>query len=279
MVLVLAGGGLGPGYETGIVGDLVSRADKVYVETYTLAGSGWLLSWARRLAGERVVEAPRSLLEEGSRGVIEEARHSLVVVLVPGDPLVATTHRSLIVEAERLGVPWRVVPGVSGVCAAKTRSLLDFYKFGRTVTVPGPWRGVKAYSVIEYILANACAGLHTLLLLDVEPGGRGQLDPGEAARVILSLARDLGVEGFLAGAPVIVVERAGLPGERASMYRLGEVPVEGWRTPSSMALPGPLNPVEREALEAAYGWDPGPGLEPGEACRLLARVEDSQGDG
>ena len=279
MVLVLAGGGLGPGYETSIVGDLVSKADRVYVETYTLAGSGWLLSWARRLAGERVVEAPRSLLEEGSRRVIEEARHSLVVVLVPGDPLVATTHRSLIVEAERLGVSWRVVPGVSGVCAAKARSLLDYYKFGRTVTVPGPWRGIKAYSIIEYILANACAGLHTLLLLDVEPGGRGQLEPGAAAGVILSLARDLGVGGFLEDAPIIVLERVGLPGERASMYRLGELPGEGWRTPSSMALPGPLNPVERETLEAAYGWDPGQGLEPRQACRLLAGIQDSKGNG
>ena len=279
MVLVLAGGGLGPGYETGIVEDLVGRADRVYVETYTLAGSGWLLEWARRVAGDRVVAAERRLLEEGARGIVEEARHGLVVVLVPGDPLVATTHRSLIVEAERLGVPWRLVPGVSGVCAAKTRSLLDYYKFGRTVTVPGPWRGVRAYSVVEYILANACAGLHTLLLLDVEPGGRGQLSPGEAAEVILDLAGDLGVRGFLEEAPVVVVERAGLPGERAGMHRLAGVPRGGWRTPSSMALPGPLNPVEREALEAAYGWDPGPGLDRGEACRLLARVQDSYGDG
>jgi len=273
MVLYLVGAGLGPGYQGEVVDRLVREADTVYVEAYTMPGAGWLVDYARSRARGRVVVAARSVVEEGARGIVEEAREYSVVVLVAGDPLTATTHRSLLVEAARAGVPYRVVPGVSGVCASKSLSLLDYYKFGRTITVPGPWRMVRAYSIIEYLLANACAGLHTLALLDIDPETGRQYPPGEAAHYLLDLASELGVP-LLGGAPVIVVERAGLPGERVRLYpRLDGVPRGGeWGEPASLAIPGPLGRVEREHLEAAYGVDPGPGLDRGEACRYLGAV-------
>ncbi len=271
----MAGGGVGPGYQGGVLESLLRSADRVYVDTYTVPGAGWLVEYARGIAGGRVVEAGRSLLEEGAARVVEEARGGLVVVLVPGDPLIATTHRSLVVEAARRGVRYRVVPGVSGVCAAASASLLDYYKFGRTVTVPGPWRMVKAYSVVEYLLGNACLGLHTLLLLDIDPGGR-QYPPGEAAGQLLSLARELGADGLLSGAPVLVVERAGLPGERVTLHSLRGLAGDPgpWGEPASLVVPGRLHPSEREALEAVHGRDPGPGLDPGEACRLLEEARE-----
>ena len=276
MTLYIVGAGPGPGYQGRIVDQLVSSADRVYVETYTVPGSEWLVDYASGLAPGRVSEAPRSLLEEGARRLVEEASRSTVVVLVAGDPLVATTHRGLLYEAARAGVPYRVVPGLSGVCAAKSVSLLDYYKYGRTVTVPGPWRMVKAYSVVEYILSNACAGLHTLLLLDINPATGTQLPPNEAASTVLSLASELGA-GAIAGAPAILVERAGLEGERVTLYRsLQDLASAGgpWREPASIAVPGPLGPVEREHLEAVHGFDPGPGLERGIACRLLSTVSE-----
>jgi len=274
--LVLAGGGLGPGYVGGLVAELVRGGDVVYVDTYTVPGAGWLLEWARGVAGGRVVEASRGVLEEGAPRIVEEARSALVVVLVPGDPLIATTHRSLVVEAVRRGVEYRVVPGVSGVCAAKTASLLDYYRFGRTVTVPGPWRRVRAYSVVEYLLRNACAGMHTLLLLDIDEWGR-QYPPGDAVEQLLSLAGELGVS--LDGAPLLAVERAGLEGERVTLHRLPSVeePRGGWREPASLVVPGPLAAYEREALEAVHGVDPGPGL--AWACEALRELEGGDGDG
>jgi len=273
VVLYLVGAGLGPGYQGDVVDRLVREADTVYVEAYTMPGADWLVEYARARARGRVVVASRSVMEEGVRGVVEEARRGRVVVLVAGDPLTATTHRSLIVEAARAGVPYRVVPGVSGVCASKSLSMLDYYKYGRTITVPGPWRMVRAYSIVEYILANACAGLHTLALLDIHPETLRQYPPGEAVHYLLGLAGELGVP-HLRGAPVIVVERAGLSGERVRLYpRLDGVPRAGeWGEPASLAIPGPLGRVEREHLEAIHGVDPGPGLDREEACRLLGVV-------
>ncbi|MCE4599969.1 MAG: SAM-dependent methyltransferase [Desulfurococcales archaeon] len=254
MALILAGGGLGPGYQGRILEGVLARADVVFVETYTVPGSGWLVEYARGLAGDRVFEATRSQLEELASRVIERARRELVVVLVPGDPLVATTHRSLIAMASTENVEFRVIPGVSGVCAAMSLSLLDFYKFGRTITVPGPWRGVKAYSILDYIYSNACIGLHTLALLDISPGG-AQLDPASAARILTGLEGDMG-EKLVARASVIVVERAGLDSERITVYEsLAELAGEDgdWREPASIVIPGSPSPIEAEHVAQAYG--------------------------
>ncbi len=273
MPLILAGGGLGPGYQGRLLEEAVASADKVYVETYTVPGSSWLLDWARSVAGDRVVEAERRVLEESAYRLVEEARTRRVLVLAPGDPLIATTHRSLLAMARKEGVAVRVIPGVSGVCASKTLSLLDYYKYGRTVTVPGPWRRVKPYSVVYYILVNACSMLHTLVLLDFQEDK--VLTPSEAASTLVDIAGEVDA-GFLADTPLIVLERAGLEGEKATLYSSLEglaKSQERFGLPASLAIPGPLSRIERELLADYYGRDPGPGIDRGEACRAAKRLE------
>lgn len=254
MTLYLVGGGLGPGYQTGVLRDILAFSEKVYVETYTVPGSGWLLEYARENARGKVVEADRSMLEESVRLIVEEARSANVAILVPGDPLIATTHRSIIAAAAEAGIDHRVVPGVSGVCAAKALSLLEYYKFGRTVTVPGPWTASKPYSVLGYIYDNACIGLHTLLLLDVSPEGE-QLAPGRAAKILLELEEEAGLDA-LAGSSAIVVERAGYPEGRVKVYgELESLALEGasWSYPSSIVVPGELTPIDVEVIGRVHG--------------------------
>ncbi len=257
MVLVLAGAGVYPGSVSAEVSGLVAGADRVYVDTYTMPGSGWLLAWARRVAGDRVVEAGRDLLESRSSMVVEEARTSTVVVLVPGDPLIATTHVSLLAEAAARGVEWRVAPGISGVVASKAVSGLQYYRFGRTITIPGPWRGVRAVSVVSQLYGNLCVGLHTLLLLDVRGDG-SQLPPGEGASALLSLeeglASEMGFEPVLPGLLAAAVERAGTPEARVFWASLEELAGSGreWLEPSSLVVPGLIHGSESDVLSQLY---------------------------
>ncbi|MEB3851910.1 MAG: diphthine synthase [Desulfurococcales archaeon] len=258
MPLILAGAGVYPGSVTSEVAGLVASADRVYVDTYTMPGADWLLAWARRVAGERVAPASREALEARAREVVEEARRGTVVVLVPGDPLIATTHVSLLVEAAGRGVEWRVAPGVSGAVSAKVLSGLQYYRFGRTVTIPGPWRGVRAVSVVSQIYGNLCVGLHTLALLDVSEDG-SQLPPAAGAGTLVELegelARDMGVEeGVLPGLLAAVVERAGTPEARAYWGTLGGIASGGGsRAPSSIVVAGIVHPTEADVLEGLYG--------------------------
>ncbi|GAB6148645.1 diphthine synthase [Stetteria hydrogenophila] len=260
MPLVLAGGGVWPGSLTRELLELASAADRVYVDVYTSPGASWLASELERVAPGRVVRAGRDALESGAPGLVEEARRGLVLVVAPGDPLVATTHVSLLVEAARRGVEWRVAPGVSGVVAAKALSGLQYYRFGRTFTIPGPWRGVRALSVVDYAYTNVCAGLHSTLLLDVDGGGR-QLPPGEAAGILLSLeeeaAGEYGIEPFLHRLMALVISRAGEPGWLVGHARLPSLGGVEWSPPATIIVPAVIHPTEAEALQALHGVDPG----------------------
>ena len=261
MGLTLAGGGYAPGLQTVEVLESLKNANKVYVDTYTMPGARWLLDLARSYARGSVVAAERKVLEEGSSSIAREALDSNVVVLVPGDPLIATTHAALLAEAARAGATIRLLPGVSGVCAAKSLSLLHYYRFGRTITVPGPWRGVKAYSVVEAIYGNICVGLHTMLLLDVEEGGAGQLGPGEAVSILLSheaeLSMEAGYEPFLGRLPLLVVS-AGPNGSHFISIHEKMIAAEKLEHPEgriySLVVPAELHESEEWALREVYGF-------------------------
>ena len=274
MVLILAGGGLGPAYETRILEKILREADLVYVETYTVPGSEWLVDFSREVAGDRVIVAPRIQLEDRIHEIIEAARSKKVVILVPGDPLIATTHKSVLVESAKRGVLFRVIPGVSGVCASMSLSLLDFYKFGRTITVPGPWRMVRAFSILDYIYSNACIGLHTLALLDISQEGV-QLSPSKAAEIIMDLEENAETR-LLGKMPVIVIERAGLEGERVTVYaELESLRYDNihWREPASIVIPGHMSPIEIEHVKEVYGVEI-VGIPEKEACNAWRRLRE-----
>ena len=248
--LALAGGGLHEGHITRMLEELARCADQVLVETYTLTASEWLVDAVRGIAGEKVIEAHRSMLEEGAARLLERAGRGRVLVVVPGDPLIATTHRHLLAEARRRGIRTILVPGISGVCAAKTVTGLDYYKYGRVVTAPGPWRMVKPYSVLEAIYGNMCLGLHTLLLLDIDPVSGSQLEPCRAVSMLRGLEAEIGSD-ILSRAEIILVERAAMPGERISLLRCPST--SGVAEPASLVIPGRLARYEAEALADLHG--------------------------
>jgi len=258
LTLILAGAGLHVGTITLEVREAVERASRVYVDVYTMPQASWLAEWARGLAGDRVVEAGREVIESQSARIVEEASMGDVVVLVPGDPLVATTHVSLLAEASRRGVRWRVIPGISGVVASKTLAGLQYYRYGRTITVPGPWREVRAVSIVSHLYGNLCVGLHTLVLLDVADGG-AQLGPAQGASELLllekELASDVGFERVLPGLMAAVVERAGHPDARVHWGSIASI-AEGeggpWREPSSIVVPGIIHPTELDMIASLY---------------------------
>ncbi|MCE4625211.1 MAG: SAM-dependent methyltransferase [Desulfurococcales archaeon] len=278
--LALAGAGLERGHLTRRLIELAECADKVLVETYTLPGSKWIVDELSRIVGGRVVEADRSALEDYAYTLLDEARKERILVVTPGDPLIATTHRSLIPLARQMGVHVEIIPGISGVCCAKTRSGLDYYLFGKTITLPGPWRRVKPYSVLEGVAVNICSGLHTLLLLDIHPGTGDQLRPCEGLRMIQELEAEMGVEGFLDGIPFILVDRACMEGERveATIGVEGVCGLDPPRGPASLVVPGRAARYELELLpinvaRVLQGWTP-----PTEnACKLHPHLRTGVG--
>ena len=104
------------------------------------------------------------------------ASTSLVALLVVGDPLQATTHVDLQLQAAEAGIECRVFHGISITTLVTGAIGLSNYRFGRQTTLTYPYGGWVATSPLETIIVNRYTGLQTLALLDLDPTGLGTGD-------------------------------------------------------------------------------------------------------
>ena len=112
--------------------EVVKRADKVYVEFYTSILMGTSIKKLSSFFGKEIKLLERKDLEEESWKIVEEALKLNVVILTPGDPMVATTHSALKLEAEKKGVKTSIIHGASIVSAVCGLTGLHNYRFGKS---------------------------------------------------------------------------------------------------------------------------------------------------
>ncbi len=149
--------------------ELARKSDVVFVEFYTSKLMGSNLDRISEFLGREVVEIGRSDLEENCSKIIEIAKERDVAILVPGDPMIATTHSSLVLEAKRKGVEVRIVHSASIINAVCGLTGLHNYRFGKSATVSYPYGGTVSKTPVEVIRMNRSIDAHTLLFLDLHP--------------------------------------------------------------------------------------------------------------
>ena len=265
MTLYIAGFGTSIDYVTQRLLEVLREADKVYIDSYTSIAPGLDRETVSKLApSAEVVVADRRVLEEEQDSIIEEARVRNVVVLVPGDPMLATTHVTLRIEAVKRGVPVELIHGVSGLQAVVSFTGLQVYRFGRTVTLvyPEPDKGFKPFSTVEYIWDNLRRSLHTLVLLDLRLDQGRAMTIGEAIPILLQLEEELskeeGVEPMIPRSVLVGVARAGTREAKCVAGAPEKVVAFDYPPPPhSLIVTAPrLHPVEEEALRVFCGLDP-----------------------
>ena len=165
MALFFIGLGLGTAKDLTLKGiELMQRAEKVYLESYTS-----ILQCTRedieKIIKKKVQSAGRSDVENNAEALLNEAKTTDVALLVLGDPFVATTHVDLFLEAKKRGITTEVVHNAS-IISAIGETGLQVYKFGRTVSIPFQ---EDATTFFDGIVSNQKEGLHTLVLLDLNP--------------------------------------------------------------------------------------------------------------
>jgi diphthine synthase len=139
----------------------LKQSDRVYLESYTSFFNG-SLERLSTLCGKDVIPLKRSDLEEHpEENVLKPGEVSLLVL---GDPLVATTHSDIILRAEKLKIPVKVIHS-SSVYSAVGETGLQNYKFGRTISLAYPEPNHFATSPYDYLKENKMRGLHTLAYL------------------------------------------------------------------------------------------------------------------
>ena len=166
--------GMGPGRLSAMSLEAVEAAKAADVRRY----EAYTALWPRSELD--AFEAAVGSIEKVMRPEVEQpdvlfelARTSLVALLVVGDPLQATTHVDLQLQAAEAGIECRVFHGVSITTLVTGAIGLSNYKFGRQTTLTYPYGGWGATSPLEVIAVNMHQNLHTLALLDLDPTGEG----------------------------------------------------------------------------------------------------------
>jgi diphthine synthase len=252
-MLFLVGAGLSEGGLTEEALELLKRTEvKVFAEKYT----GWFgerIPDLERKIGKKVALLERSGLEDNITEMVELASKDDIAVLVAGDPLVATTHKIVFIEAKEAGVKVSVVHASSIIGTAMGESGLDFYRFGQICTIPKWSDHYKPVSFYETIEKNLKNGLHSILLLDYDPQV-GSIQPAYAAD-LLSQAEKIYKRGIIKPSmKMVVLHNLSLKGEQKLLLTLEEV--KGLRLnegPTIMILPAKMSEVEVESTAAMLG--------------------------
>jgi diphthine synthase len=223
------------------------QASSVFAEFYTNIMPGLDRKKLELLLGKKVVVLSRAQLEdEGGKRIVEAAKRERVAFLVPGDPMIATTHISIRLELAKKGIPSKIIHGPSVTSAICGVTGLQSYKFGKSVTLPQE-PGVPG-SLLDTVRDNKTRGLHTLILLDVRPEMAQQLTIGEAA------AKLLAADPALGSRMGIGVARIGSEDQFVLSARLEKLQNQDFGgIPHCLVIPGRLHFMEVESLKVFCG--------------------------
>lgn len=147
----------------------IKKADYIFAEFYTSPMPGFKIEDFERIAGRKdiTIVSRKNIEDEDGRIILEKALHGRAALLVPGDPMIATTHIALRVRAEKMGIKTKVIHGASILSAAIGLSGLQNYRFGKCVTIPFAEGGFISQTPYIVISENKARNLHTLCFLDV----------------------------------------------------------------------------------------------------------------
>ena len=238
---------------TGISGELSGEAikaclsSKVYLDAYTCMLQKERLSEIKDQIKSTPIPLARNGLEEGAKSLARESVSSDIAILVPGDPLMATTHKTVLSEAKKAGATWCVIHSSSISSAAIGESMLDFYKFGRVATVPAWSDHYKPTSFYEIVSGNAKAGMHTLLLFDYDSKKESSLSFGEAYKIMALAEKEHGSGVLSEDSKAIFLHNIGIRGQAVKKGRLSKADeIEYQNGLNSIIIPSDLSYIESE---------------------------------
>ena len=161
---------------TGIAFDLTLSAieelkecGEIYIERYTNPISDKNIAALEKSCGKKINLIGRNEVESDFLIKKAENANSNIALLCSGDPLNATTHISLVIEAKKRNIKTKIFHNSSIYTAAIGKSGLQAYRFGKSASLVNPRENYKPTSSLDIIRENLVRNLHTLVFLDTEP--------------------------------------------------------------------------------------------------------------
>ncbi len=216
--------------------EIVKRCKRVYLESYTV-NFPYSLGELSESIGKKIDPADREKVE--SLELVDEAEKMDVALLIYGSPLTATTHISLIQEAKRLGIKYRIIYGAS-ILDAIAETGLQLYKFGKIASMPAWKKSYEPDSFMKVVQENLSMKAHSLILCDID------LEFQEAVKQLEKSAKNYEIP-----LKKLVICQALGTKHRKILYRDFEEVKEysGIKSPYSIIIPSKLHFLEKEVLE------------------------------
>jgi diphthine synthase len=232
----------------------VKTAYTVFIELYTSLLPGFSMERLKKVSGKNVCAVSRKEIEErNGKSILESAETGKTVLLVPGDPLIATTHVALRIEAEKHRIKTRVVHGASILSAVIGLSGLHNYKFGKSVTIPFPDE-TSSKTPHTVVAQNKKLGLHTLCLLDINTEEDRYLNIRDGLKALLEADARKKTKTVTMDTLAVGLARAGSenPTVKAGFVK-NLLDYDFGKPPHSLIFPGKLHFMEAEALIVLAG--------------------------
>ena len=227
----------------------IKNCDKVYAEFYTAVLTGTNLEKIEKKIGKKIVVLSREETEKG-KSILELAETKNVVFLTCGDPMSATTHIDLRLNASKMGIKTKIIHGSSIFTAVPGLLGLQNYKFGRTTTLAYPDKDyfpTSPYNVIDF---NKKLGLHTLVLLDIQAEKKRFMTANEAMKLLLEMEDKINGNVFKQDNIICVVARAGSDEPVVVSGFIKDLIDRDFGPPlHTIVVPGKLHFMEIEALK------------------------------
>ncbi len=252
-MLYLIGIGLKASHLTLEALECIKKCDQVFLEVYTSQYSEGFAKELKEITNRDIKEVNRKDVEEYFDSALLSANKNNIALLIFGNPLTATTHIQLLLDAKEQGIKWKIIPGIS-ITNMIAESGLDEYKFGRTVTVCYHLPNFEPESFYDQIKENQKLNLHTLCLLDIKKDQTPQkmMNCMEGIEVIEKISKKRGEDNkFLYIALIgMASEKQKIVVGKKAIFETKEI-IQIF--PQSLIITGKMNEKEIESLETLYG--------------------------
>jgi len=215
----------------------VKKCKKVYLENYTV-NFPYSINELSSVIEKKIAPANREFVE--SFKIIDEAKKTDVALLIYGSPLTATTHISLIHEAEESGIKCEIVYNAS-ILDAVAETGLQLYKFGKISSMP-KWDKEKNFtpdSFMEIVKNNLSIKAHSLILIDIN------LEFQDALKQLKISAEKYGVNA----SKLVICQALGTKKGKILYKNFQDLEdFHGVKCPYCIIIPSTLHFIEKEIL-------------------------------
>lgn len=233
--------------------EALKNVDAIYAEFYTARLFGTNISTLEEMLGVEITILTREQVEEENIP-LKEAETRDVAFVSAGDPLIATTHSDLMIEARKKGIETRVIHSSSILSAAPGIAGLQAYKFGKVTTIPFPEENYFPHSPYMAVKENMDSKLHTLVLLDIRAHEDRYMTANQGLEYLMRVESERG-ENLISGDTLaVVIARAGADKPVVRADKIEKLLHEDFGGPlHCLMIPGDLHFMEAEALVVLGG--------------------------